>query len=70
MKMNTYPIRPIRTEAEYQTALQLVAPYFENEPVIDSDAGKHFEAMIKLIDAYEARNILINPHCQKNGKID
>lgn len=37
-------IRPIRTEAKYQAALQLVAPYFDNEPELDSDAGAYFEA--------------------------
>ncbi|MDP1886860.1 MAG: hypothetical protein Q8L17_10405 [Polaromonas sp.] len=54
-------IHPIRTEADYQVALQLVAPYFENEPEIDSDAGAHFEAMLTLIEAYEARHYPIAP---------
>jgi HTH-type transcriptional regulator/antitoxin HigA len=49
-------IQPIRTEVDYQAALQLVAPYFENEPEIDSDAGAHFEAMLTLIEAYEAKH--------------
>ena len=29
-------------------ALALVAPYFDHEPEIDSDAGAHFEAMVTL----------------------
>lgn len=49
-------IHPIRTEADYQAALQLVAAYFENQPEIDSDAGAHFEAMLTLIHAYEAKH--------------
>ena len=61
MKKNVYPIHPIRTEADYQAALQLVAPYFENEPEIDSDAGAHFEAMLTLIEAYEAKHYPIDP---------
>ena len=61
MKKNVYSIHPIRTEADYQAALQLVAPYFENEPEIDSDAGAHFEAMLTLIEAYEAKHYPIDP---------
>lgn len=61
MKTNTYPIRPIRTEADYQAALQLVAPYFDNEPELESDAGAHFEAMVTLIEAYEAKHYPIDP---------
>ena len=61
MKKNAHPIHPIRTEADYQAALQLVVPYFENEPEIDSDAGAHFEAMLTLIEAYEARHYPMDP---------
>ncbi|WP_296497290.1 hypothetical protein [Rhodoferax sp.] len=55
MKKNVSPIRPIRTEADYQAALQLMAPYFDNEPELESDVGAHFEAMVTLIEAYEAK---------------
>lgn len=61
MKKNTYPIHPIRTEADYQAALQLVAPYFDDEPELDSEAGAHFEAMVTLIEAYEAKHYPIDP---------
>jgi HTH-type transcriptional regulator / antitoxin HigA len=61
MKKNAYPIQPIRTEADYQQALRLVAPYFDNEPEPDSDAGAHFEAMVTLIEAYEAKHFPIAP---------
>ena len=61
MKKNLYPIHPIRTDADYQQALNLVAPYFDNEPELDSDAGAHFEAMVTLIEAYEAKHYLIAP---------
>jgi HTH-type transcriptional regulator / antitoxin HigA len=56
MTNNAYPLKPIQTEADYRAALQLVAPYFKNEPQIDSDAGTHFEAMVALIQAYEAKH--------------
>ena len=61
MKKNAYPIQPIRTEYDYQNALSLVAPYFDNEPELDSDAGAHFEAMVTLIEAYEAKHYPIAP---------
>ncbi len=61
MKKNAYPIQPIRTDADYQLALQLVAPYFDNEPEPESDAGAHFEAMVTLIEAYEAKHYPISP---------
>ena len=55
------PIRPIRTAEDYKAALALVAPYFDNEPEIDSDIGAHFEAMVTLIEAYEAKHYPISP---------
>lgn len=61
MKKNASPIQPIRTEADYQNALKLVAPYFDNEPELDSDAGAHFEAMVTRIEAYEAKHYPIAP---------
>lgn len=61
MKKNAYPIRPICTEADYQAALKLVAPYFDNEPELESDAGAHFEAMVTLIEAFEAKHYPIDP---------
>ena len=60
-KPDRYPIRPIRTDADYRAALALVAPYFDNEPEIDSDAGAHFEAMVTLIEAYEAKHNPMSP---------
>lgn len=61
MTNTDYLTQPIRTEADYQAALQLVAPYFEDEPEVASDAGKHFEAMVALIQAYEAKHYAIAP---------
>ena len=61
MKKLNYAIRPIRTDADYRAALALVAPYFDNEPEIDSDAGAHFEAMLTLIEAYEAKHYPMSP---------
>ena len=54
-------ICPIRTAGDYKAALALVAQYFDNEPQQGSDAGAHFEAMVTLIEAYEARHYPISP---------
>ena len=56
MKKSSYVIHPIRTKADYQAALRLVEPYFDNEPAVNSDAGAHFEALVTLIEAYEAKH--------------
>ena len=60
-KPDSYPVRPIRTDADYRAAPALVAPYFDDEPEIDSDAGAHFEAMLTLIEAYEAKHYPMSP---------
>ena len=60
-KLDNYAIHPIRTDADYRAALALVEPYFDHEPEIDSDAGAHFEAMVTLIEAYEAKHYPISP---------
>ena len=60
-KQKRLQIKPIRTAEDYQAALALVAPYFDNEPEIDSDAGAHFEAMVTLIEACEAKHYPITP---------
>lgn len=61
MKPDAYSLHPIRTEADYQAALKLVAPYFDHEPEPDSEAGAHFEALLVLIEAYEAKHHPIEP---------
>jgi len=60
-KADLYPLHAIRTEADYQATLARVAPYFDNEPEPDSDAGAHFEAMLTLIEAYEAKHFPMTP---------
>ena len=36
-------VRPLKTEADYDAALQAIAPYFEHEPTPGSPAGDRFE---------------------------
>jgi HTH-type transcriptional regulator / antitoxin HigA len=61
MSKTQYLIRPIRNQADYEAALALVEPYFDDEPATDSDAGAHFEALVAVIEAYEARHFPIAP---------
>lgn len=61
MSDNAYLIHPIRTEQDYRAALQRAEPYFDNEPEPDSEAGAHFEALITLIEVYEAKHYPIDP---------
>lgn len=60
-KQKRFQIKPIRTAEDYTAALAVVAPYFGNEPKIDSDAGAHFEVMVNLVEAYEAKHYPITP---------
>ena len=59
----TYTLTPIRTEADYHAALALTESYFDaaEEPDPDSDAGAHFEALLTLIGAYEAKHFPMSP---------
>lgn len=49
-------IRQIRDEDEYRAALKEVLPIFDNEPELGTEAAKSFEAMVLLIEAYEAEH--------------
>jgi len=60
-KADPYPLHAIRTEADYRAALALAAPYFDHEPEPDSEAGAHFDALLTLIEAYEAKHYPIAP---------
>lgn len=53
-------IKPIRSKADYQCALNAVKPYFDNEPEPDSVDGEHFEVLLTLIEAYEAKHFPID----------
>jgi HTH-type transcriptional regulator / antitoxin HigA len=59
--MKKLTLTPIRTQADYDAALRMAARYFENEPAPDSAEGAHFEALITLIEAYEAKHFPIAP---------
>ena len=56
--MTDYTIRPLRTEEQYREALKIAERYFDapEEPDPQSEEGAHFEALIALIQAYEAKH--------------
>lgn len=54
-------LKPIRTEADYASALQAVAPYFDHEPQPGSDEADQFEVLLLLIEHYEANHYPIAP---------
>lgn len=59
--MKKLSLYPIRTEEDYRAALRLVSPYFDHEPAPGSAAEAHFEALVTLIEAYEAKHYPIAP---------
>lgn len=63
MSQDAFPLRPIRTEADYEAALALIEPYFDagQEPDPDSEAGAHFDALATLIEGYEAKHYPMLP---------
>jgi HTH-type transcriptional regulator/antitoxin HigA len=53
-------IKPLRTEADYEQALSVVARYFDQEPEPDSPEGDHFELLLMVIEAYESKHLPID----------
>lgn len=58
-----YTLRPVHTEADYRAALKQAEAFFDapNEPDTESEEGAYFEALITLIEAYEAKHYPITP---------
>lgn len=54
-------LKPIHTEADYEAALEQVAPYFDNEPEPGTADADRFEVLVMLIEAYEAKHHRIAP---------
>lgn len=53
--INFDAIRTLQDEAEYEAALAAVKPYFVNEPEPGTPEAAHFDALVLLIEDYEAR---------------
>jgi HTH-type transcriptional regulator/antitoxin HigA len=51
-----FEIRPLKTEADYDSALTAIAAYFENEPTPGSADADRFDLLALVIADYEARH--------------
>ena len=49
-------IRTLRDEAEYEAALAAVRPYFEDEPDPGTPESENFDALVLLVEDYEAKH--------------
>lgn len=49
-------VRPIRTEEDYDWALEEIARYFENVPAPGTPEADRFDVLAALIEAYENRH--------------
>lgn len=54
--MDFSTLRTLQDEDEYQAALKAVRPYFENEPAEGTTEAAHFDALVLLIEQYEAKH--------------
>lgn len=52
-------LRTLQSEEEYRAALKAVRPYFETEPAAEAPEAAHFDALVLLIEQYEARHYAI-----------
>lgn len=53
-------IKPIRTEADYKTALKEVAALMESDPALGTPDGDRLDVLVTLIQAFEARHYAID----------
>jgi HTH-type transcriptional regulator / antitoxin HigA len=54
-------IRPIRTEAEYDEALEDIERYFETEPKPGTAEADRFDLLALVVEDYERKRWPINP---------
>lgn len=56
-----YTLTPIRTEADYRAALKQAERYVDADADPDSAEGAYFDALVTLIEAWEARHHPVPP---------
>src|SRR5215469_8482172 len=54
-------IRPLRTDADHQAALQEIERYFENEPKLGMPEADRFDLLALIIEDYERKRWPIEP---------
>ena len=55
------PIRPLRSEADYEAALDAIERYFDKEPAPGTPAADRFDLLALVIEHYESRRWPIEP---------
>jgi HTH-type transcriptional regulator/antitoxin HigA len=61
VKMAKTPIRPLRSEADYEAALDEIENHFEREPKPGTPAADHFDLLALIIEDYEKKRWPIEP---------
>jgi HTH-type transcriptional regulator / antitoxin HigA len=54
-------IRPLRSEVDYDAALEEIERYFENEPKPGTDEADRFDLLALVIEDYERKHWPIDP---------
>lgn len=54
-------IRPLRSESDYDVALEEIERYFENEPKLGTAEGDRFDLLALVIEDYERKHWPIDP---------
>lgn len=54
-------IRPLRSESDYDAALEEIERYFENEPKLGTPEGDRFDLLALVIEDYERKHWPIDP---------
>jgi len=53
-------IRPLRSEDDYRAAMLEISTFFENEPEPGTPEGDHFDILLTLAEAYEAKHFPVD----------
>lgn len=48
--------RPVRTEADYKSALKEISRLMESDPELGTPDGDRLDVLVTLVQAYEARH--------------
>jgi HTH-type transcriptional regulator/antitoxin HigA len=59
--MTNKPIRPIRSEADYDAAIREIEPYFDKPPKPGTPGADRFDLLALLIEDYETKHWPIEP---------
>ncbi|WP_375655408.1 MULTISPECIES: type II toxin-antitoxin system HigA family antitoxin [unclassified Bartonella] len=54
-------IKPIRTERDYQEALEIVSAMFDKQPEVNTPEFDRMKTLVLLIEAYEAEHYPVSP---------